>query len=941
MAGGTGGYGSPGAGGAGGTYTDKTGSAGARYGGGGGGAAGGAGGAGGGGFGGVGGAGGSAGTAASPNGGAGGYSATYGGGGGGGGYSGVRESSFSTTNVTGGNGGGGGGGGGGTFFGGGGGTGGGGGGGGGGYGAIVSGASPGTNTATITGGNGGAGGGGTFFGGGGGGGGGGDGALLTNKGVTLTNGGRIKGGAGGTGGYGGYKGGAGGAGGAGLAASYGGTITNTSTITGGAGGIGGNANSNGGTGGAGGDGILGANLTIINSGTITAGSGGAGGAGGTNGAAGAAGDAIEFTGGSNTLTLGSGSTITGAIRLDTSTTTLTLAQSASATLANVIQGTGSVIKTGTGTLALTGTNSYAGNTTISAGTLAISASANLGSTSNTLVLNGGTLETTASLSTARNVTLTATGTVQVATGTTTLSGVVSGTHGLIKTGSGTLTLSGANTFSGVGTLLSAGTLDLAVANTVSAGTPSAPPGTVTAGALGTGGLTFDGSTQTPATLALETAAQPASGGTFGTTLANFGTGDELDLKGFTYAAADTVTYAGGTLTVTDATATEKFTLATPTSTAFTLVSDGSGGTDVMVCYASGTRIRTARGDVAVEHLRVGDLAVTSTGAHRPIRWLGHRAVDCRQHPRPHETMPVRIAAHAFGPNKPARDLLVSPGHALCIDLLGEVLIPAIALVNGTTITQEEVDAVTYWHVELDGHDILLAENMAAESYLDMGNRGFFAEAGVVALDASPDEGPLDASARTHADFCRPFHEDGPLVAAVRARLRARALSLGWSLDASDPFAGLHLIVDGARVEPAARGLAVRFAVPAGARAVWLVSATSRPCEVTGSPDGRDLGVNIAGLVIDDGFAPPRAVDLADPLLCVGFHSLEDGARRWTAGRARLPAALWAGHEGASDGFFLRVDLAGAALPRWVAPAADEAAVDEPVAAPTRRLVAGA
>ncbi len=188
-----------------------------------------------------------------------------------------------------------------------------------------------------------------------------------------------------------------------------------------------------------------------------------------------------------------------------------------------------------------------------------------------------------------------------------------------------------------------------------------------------------------------------------------------------------------------------------------------------VCFASGTRIRTLRGDVAVEALAVGDLVITASGAPRSIRWLGHRTIDCRRHPRPAEVLPVRIAAHAFAPSKPARDLVVSPGHSLCVDALGEMLMPASALINGTTIAQIEVERVTYWHVELDAHEIVLAENLPAESYLEMGNRAFFAEAGTVALGAIP-----DAPVRTHADFCRPYLASGPLVEAVRGRLAARA-----------------------------------------------------------------------------------------------------------------------------------------------------------------------
>ncbi len=330
-----------------------------------------------------------------------------------------------------------------------------------------------------------------------------------------------------------------------------------------------------------------------------------------------------------------------------------------------------------------------------------------------------------------------------------------------------------------------------------------------------------------------------------------------------------------------------------------------------LCLASGTLIRTTRGDVAVEDLAVGDLAVTASGAHRPIRWLGHRTMDCRNHPSPHEAMPVRIAAHSFGDNRPARDLRVSPGHSLCLDVLGEVLIPASALVNGSTITQETVDSVTYWHVELDGHDILLADNMPAESYLDMGNRSFFAEAGVVDLDAGP-----DAPVRTHADFCRPYHADGPLVAFVRERLAARSSALGWRL-VEAPLGDLHLLVDGRRYEPETSGLAARFILPADAGAVWLVSNTGVPGLGDVNPDPRTLGVCVGRLVIDDGFGAPRTIMADDASLVAGFHDAEEGPRRWTKGRARLPASLW---EGCRGSFFLRVDLALSALPRWVGPA---------------------
>ena len=357
------------------------------------------------------------------------------------------------------------------------------------------------------------------------------------------------------------------------------------------------------------------------------------------------------------------------------------------------------------------------------------------------------------------------------------------------------------------------------------------------------------------------------------------------------------------------------------------INQGAGSliiTPNAVCFANGTLIQTARGDILVEALAVGDMVITSSGAHRPIRWLGHRTIDCLAHTRQNEVLPIRISSHAFGKNKPMQDLYVSPGHSICVDLLGEVLVPAGALINGSTVVQVDVDQITYWHVELDSHDIVIANGLPAESFLDMGNRNFFIENDVVSFGEVPDADLSSLALRSHTDFCRPYVDKGVIIDALRLQLRRQAEIAGWTLDASQPLAGLHLLVDGVRVDPVVRGLTARFALPVSAREVWLVSTTARPVDVGEGNDYRQLGVRLAELSIDDGFEDRRFIDLDDPLLCGGFHPVE-GEGRWTAGRALLPTALWADCQ---NDIFLRIALERPALPRWAMPSAIAGVVAE-------------
>jgi T5SS/PEP-CTERM-associated repeat protein len=185
------------------------------------------------------------------------------------------------------------------------------------------------------------------------------------------------------------------------------------------------------------------------------------------------------------------------------------------------------------------------------------------------------------------------------------------------------------------------------------------------------------------------------------------------------------------------------------------------------CFATGTRIATERDEVAVEAIRVGDQVRVLLGdGFSEVIWVGRREVDCAGHAQPRKLWPVRIAAGAFGPSRPHSELFLSPDHAVYIN---DVLIPIKHLINGSTIVQVPVERVTYHHIELAQHNVLLAEGLPAESFLDMRDGSNYANR----------PGPIrlypDFSARMWEAFgCARLVVTGPELSAARAMVAGLA-----------------------------------------------------------------------------------------------------------------------------------------------------------------------
>jgi hypothetical protein len=214
----------------------------------------------------------------------------------------------------------------------------------------------------------------------------------------------------------------------------------------------------------------------------------------------------------------------------------------------------------------------------------------------------------------------------------------------------------------------------------------------------------------------------------------------------------------------------------PSGTTFTFSSTGTF-TASLACFAQGTRIASETGSVAVEKLREGELVRSAlSGALLPIRWLGRREVDVARHPQPRTVAPICVLADAFGPGVPVRDLLLSPDHAVLID---KSLVPVRHLVNGTTINQIFPTTVTYFHVELDDHDILLAEGVPAESYLETGGRKDFENGGSSIMSRQVFTAQIWESLA-----CAPLVLTGLKLRAIQNRLAVRAGALATAARSS-------------------------------------------------------------------------------------------------------------------------------------------------------------
>lgn len=209
-------------------------------------------------------------------------------------------------------------------------------------------------------------------------------------------------------------------------------------------------------------------------------------------------------------------------------------------------------------------------------------------------------------------------------------------------------------------------------------------------------------------------------------------------NGYTFGPLSTTQW--GTLSFNTVTGTFTFTInraavfasGSDQTVTFTVVGRSGGSEDddrvvinILICVARGTHVATPEGEVRVEDIRPGDLVLTADGRAEPVRWIGSRRLAAPELAADPALRPIRIAAGAFGPARPARDLRVSPQHRVLLSgwqaelLFGQerVLVPAKGLVDDQGVrVDQSTEEVEYFHILLGRHEVILTEGLPTESF---------------------------------------------------------------------------------------------------------------------------------------------------------------------------------------------------------------------------------
>lgn len=142
-----------------------------------------------------------------------------------------------------------------------------------------------------------------------------------------------------------------------------------------------------------------------------------------------------------------------------------------------------------------------------------------------------------------------------------------------------------------------------------------------------------------------------------------------------------------------------------------------------ICFGEGTEVDTPLGRRPMQDLRPGDAVLTEDGRTVCLAWVEKSTYPRKRAAQDDRLRPVHLRAGAFGPGLPESDLVLSPQHRVVVEG------PACELLFGlerafviarhlpepfATRPEPEAD-VTYYHLFLENHEVLVTNGLPSES----------------------------------------------------------------------------------------------------------------------------------------------------------------------------------------------------------------------------------
>ncbi|MES2664753.1 MAG: Hint domain-containing protein [Pseudomonadota bacterium] len=146
--------------------------------------------------------------------------------------------------------------------------------------------------------------------------------------------------------------------------------------------------------------------------------------------------------------------------------------------------------------------------------------------------------------------------------------------------------------------------------------------------------------------------------------------------------------------------------------------------NVIPCFTPGTLIATPKGEVPVEHLKMGDKIITRDNGIQEIRWVGAKALNWQDFRANPHLKPVLVKRGSLGNDLPEQDMMVSPNHRLLVanDRTAlyfdehEVLVSAKHLVGSEGVHAVDSIGTSYIHFMFDQHEVVLSNGAWTESF---------------------------------------------------------------------------------------------------------------------------------------------------------------------------------------------------------------------------------